>query len=131
MKRWATPFGALLLVAGVLGFIPALCPDGKLLGLFAVDAMHNLFHVATGVLGIAMGIAGDGPARNYFRGVGIVYVALTALGLAAGRDGQLLGMAHNSADIALHAAIALVTLALGFSAARDIPPSRGSDLRGI
>ena len=131
MKRWAILFGALLLVAGVLGFVPALCPDGKLLGVFAVDTMHNLFHVATGILGIGLGVAGDGPARNYFRGVGIVYVVLTALGLVAGRDGQLMGMAHNTADIALHALIAIATLALGFGGARHTPTRRGPDLRGV
>jgi hypothetical protein len=54
MKTFALIFGLGFLAAGIAGFVPGLCPDGKLFGLFAVDTLHNIVHVATGALALAM-----------------------------------------------------------------------------
>ena len=134
MKRIAMIFGVALIAAGIAGFVPALCPDGKLFGVFAVDAAHNIFHIATGIFALAMAAAGEAQSRTYFRIVGIVYVVLAGLGAVSGREGELMGMAHNGADLWLHAAIAALSLFLGFfSGTRELPPGRGRgpDLRGI
>ena len=135
MKRIALLFGLALAAAGVAGFVPALCPEGLLFGVFAVDTAHNTFHIATGIFGIAMGVAGEPQSKTYFRLVGIVYLVLTGLGVFAVRGGELMGMAHNGADMWLHAGIAALALYLGFLRdSRALPPggrNPGPDLRGI
>ena len=131
MKRWATIFGVVFLAVGIAGFIPALCPNGLLFGIFAVDAMHNIVHIASGVLALGMAAAGEGAARNYFRIFGVVYALVTVMGFVAGRDGQVMGMAMNMADHFLHLALAVALLGLGFFWHRDIPArGAGPDLRG-
>jgi hypothetical protein len=134
MKRIALLFGFALLAAGIAGFVPALCPEGLLFGLFAVDPAHNILHIATGIFGIAMAMAGEAQSVTYLRLVGIVYLVLAGLGMVSGRGGELMGMAHNIADIWLHAGIAALALALGFlRGSPALPPGggKGPDLRGI
>lgn len=132
MRRLALAFGLLLVAAGAAGFFPVLAPGGLLLGLFATDFGHNLFHIATGLFGVAMAAAGRSQSLTYFRLVGIVFFVLAVLGVFTGRSGELMGMAHNVADIGLHAALALVALYLGFVRDdRALPPRPGPDLRGI
>jgi hypothetical protein len=132
MKRIAYTFGALMLVAGIAGFIPALAPNGLLFGLFAVDAMHNVVHLVTGLVAVLAGAASEGAARNYFRIFGVVYAVVAVLGLVT-RDGQVLGMANNMADVGLHIVIAAFALYMGFAYGHTPSPPRGTrgpDLRG-
>lgn len=133
MKGFAIFFGVLLLAAGAGGFVPALTPNGQLLGIFAVDTMHNVVHIATGILAIAMGIAGVAQARMFFRVIGVVYAVVAVMGFVGGHDGTVMGMHMNMADHLLHTGIAILGLALGFAGdARATPPDRrrGPDLRG-
>src|SRR5256885_16715480 len=95
MKRLAQIVGVVFLIAGIAGFIPALCPNGLLLGLFAVNGMHNIVHILSGVLALAMSFGTDALARTYFRIVGVVYALVTVLGFAAGGGGMLMGIAMN------------------------------------
>ena len=125
MKRFAQVFGAAFLLAGIAGFIPALCPDGKLFGLFAVDTVHNLVHIATGVISIALSMVSEAATRNFFRIFGIVYGLVAVLGLFSG-DQPVLGlMANNMPDVILHFAASFVALYCGFAGAGMTPPSRG------
>lgn len=111
----AIGFGVVLMIVGVLGWVPAAKPDGKLFGLFAVDHLHNFVHLGTGLLSLLVGFTTERAARGMFRFVGVVYAILTVLGFFAG-EGQLFGvMAMNMADHVLHAILALLTLAIGFS----------------
>ena len=121
MRSLAIVFGLALVAAGVAGFVPALTPGGHLLGVFAVDGPRNSLHIATGIFGIGMGMAGLPQAASYFRIVGIVYTVLTGAGLLLVRTGELMGMAHNQADLLLQAGIAAFTLVLGF-----VPASRSA-----
>jgi hypothetical protein len=133
MKKTATIFGIVLLAAGILGFVPPLTPDGKLLGLFAVNGVHNAIHIATGLAAIAAGAASEHAARMFFRIFGVVYALVAVLGMIQG-DQPLLGIvAHNTADMWLHVAIAAFALYCGFAHRRDTPRAdRGSgpNLRG-
>ncbi len=119
--KWiAVVFGAVFLLVGVLGFIPAVTPmsagseEGRLLGIFAVDAVHNLVHVLTGIAAIATGFISEAASRTYFKVFGVVYGVVALLGFGYG-SAPLLGlMANNLPDAALHALIAAVALFLGF-----------------
>jgi hypothetical protein len=127
MKTAAIVFGALMLGAGIAGYIPALTPDGRLLGLFAVDGVHNLVHIATGAAAIACGMASWLAARRFFQVFAVVYGLVALLGFFVG-EGQLLGiMAHNMADAWLHVIITAFAAYMGF-AHRDMPVARGPGL---
>lgn len=124
LKRIAIIFGAVFILVGILGFIPAitpLAPNGeyqRLFGVFAVDTMHNAVHLLTGIVAIACGMASEAASRNYFRTFGIVYGLVALVGFMAG-NAPMMGMAHNVADAVLHTAIAIVALLLGFTHVSD------------
>ena len=110
----AKVFGAVLLLVGILGFIPALTPDGYLLGIFHVNAVHNVIHVLTGIVALAAGFSGASYARMYFQVFGVVYALVTVLGFIYG-DQPILGLvASNLADTLLHVVISAAALYLGF-----------------
>ena len=129
MKTAAIVLGALMLFAGIAGFVPQLCPDGKLLGLFAVNGVHNIIHIVTGLAAIAMGMAGPLQARRFFQIFGVVYGLVTVLGFFHG-DQPLLGfVAHNMADTWLHLGITAFSLYMGFMH-RDAAVTRGPGFSG-
>src|SRR4051812_6458774 len=115
MKKTATIFGIVILLTGILGFVPPLTPDGKLFGVFATNGTHNMIHIITGLAAIASGAASEHAARMFFRIFGVVYALVAVLGMVQG-DQPLLGMvAHNMADMWLHVAIAAFSLYCGFA----------------
>ena len=108
-KPIAVLFGVTVILAGLLGFVPnpIVAPDG----LFAVNTMHNLVHILTGVAFLVG--ARLGYARNTILGIGVAYVAVTVLGFLTTGD-MLLGIIHiNAADRWLHAVLAVAILAAG------------------
>jgi len=113
MKRAAFVFGLVFVLAGLAGFVPALCPGGRLFGLFATNEPHDLFYIGTGVLGLVMSLGTQGFARKYFRIVAIAYGLLGLMGFLEGGRQLLLGMAINKADNVLDLFIALVAFLLG------------------
>ncbi len=102
--------GLSLLLAGVLGFLANSSFDtgddvqgGSFIG-FEVNAIHNLIHVASGLV-----LVGASRARRSARTVaiafGLVYGIVAIIGLVDGRD--VLGLIPiNSADNVLHIALA-------------------------
>ncbi len=119
LKKAALVFGAVLLLVGVLGFVPAFTPNGNLLGLFAVNGIHNWVHILTGIVGLAAGMGSVQSAKMYFQVFGVVYALVAVLGLFMG-DGLLLGLVEiNMSDNLLHIVIAAVALYLGFGTRAD------------
>jgi hypothetical protein len=120
----AMVFGVVFLAVGILGFIPAVAPNGMLLGIFHVNAAHNAVHLLSGAVALACGFAGTGAARLYFRIFGAVYGLVAVLGFIQG-DTHLLGLiSNNTADTWLHVAISVVSLGLGFGIRNEIAPAR-------
>jgi hypothetical protein len=112
IQKLAWIFGAVFVLVGVLGFVPALTPDGYLLGIFEVDTLHNVIHLLSGIL--ALGAAWTGAyARLYFQVFGVVYGAVTVVGFLQG-DTVLGLFTVNVADHFLHFAIAAAALYAGF-----------------
>jgi len=119
VKSAAILFGIVFLAIGILGFVPAITKDEMLLGIFHVNMLHNIVHLATGAVGLLCGMAGFGASRTYFRIFGIIYALVAVLGFYYG-DQPLLGLiANNTADTWLHVVIAGVSLLLGFGTARQ------------
>lgn len=113
VKSLAYVVGIVFLTIGVLGFVPALTPDGLLLGVFEVDAMHNAVHIISGVLAVIAAATSTAAALWYFRIFGIIYALVTVLGFI-GNDPVLGLVVVNSADNWLHLTLALVFLIIGF-----------------
>jgi hypothetical protein len=104
-------FGIVFLGVGILGFLPN--PLISPTGIFAVNAAHNVVHLASGAAILAGAYSNIGAALT-LKVFGVIYAIVAALGLAAG-DTMLLGIIlMNHADHWLHVALAIVILAAGF-----------------
>jgi hypothetical protein len=121
--------GAALLLAGVFGFISDSSFDtgdgvqGDLFLGFEVNAIHNLIHVASGLVLLAAS-----PKRASARAVaiafGLVYGLVAIIGLVDGED--VLGLIPiNPADNLLHIALAALGVITGLIS-RDDDRGRGS-----
>jgi hypothetical protein len=114
VKTMAAIFGIVFLLVGILGFVPGITDNGHLLGIFHVNAAHNVVHILSGITALIAAGMGVRAAQNYFRIFGLVYGLVAVLGFMGG-DQPVLGIiANNAADNWLHVAIALVSLCLGF-----------------
>jgi hypothetical protein len=112
LKTLSLTFGAVFLLIGLLGLVPAATPDDKLLGLFMVDGTHNVIHILSGILGLAAGSTSEKHSRLYLVGFGAVYALVTVIGFAQGDT--VLGLFHvNAADNFLHLVLAAGLLGSG------------------
>lgn len=103
--------GVVFLLVGLLGFF-----NDPVLGLFDVDAVHNLVHLVTGVVALAMASMGESYAKTYAKVFGVIYLLVALLGFVMGTEEPLLGvMENNMNDNYLHALLAIVLLWAGFS----------------
>ncbi|HYX76531.1 MAG TPA: DUF4383 domain-containing protein, partial [Gaiellaceae bacterium] len=89
----ATLFGAIFIAVGILGFIPGVTShlyggldfvghnsEAKLFHVFQVSWLHNIVHIAFGLVGLALARTAE-TARIYLIGGGVVYLALWLYGL--------------------------------------------------
>ena len=118
-------FGLPFVAVGFLGFIPN--PVVSPSGLFEVNSMHNLLHVAVGAIFIIGAMLSERAARRTLQSLSIAGIALAVLGFVAKND-LLLGLVHvNEADKWLYAglAIVIVAAAIGVSKAQagQVPQS--------
>jgi hypothetical protein len=114
--RISLVFGIVYLAVGVLGFIPGITQSstmpgqGLLLGIFAVNTVHNLAHLVLGAALVWAATTGDN-VRMINKGLAAVFAILVVGSLVAP---VVEGVAINPADTALHLASLLVTAAVGF-----------------
>lgn len=119
-RTFALVVGVAFLVAGILGFVPAFRfgSEDYLLGIFAVDAVHNVIHLLVGVLGIAA-YYWERYARLYCQVLGVAYLLVGILGFVPALlfgDNMLLGLFHvNLADNLLHLVVGALAAYLGFA----------------
>jgi hypothetical protein len=113
MKKLLEIFGYVFILIGILGFIPALTPDGFLLGLFMVNAVHNIVHILSGVLAIYFAKQSDKAAATFAYAFAGVYALVTLLGFTTGTLFGLMGL--NTADNWLHVLFTMVFAYIGYS----------------
>ena len=115
-RMFALVFGVVYLLVGLLGFTAsATMADANLLGLFPVNLMHNIVHIAIGVWGLLSYRSLTG-AVTYARGLAIVYALLTILGIIPATN-RLFGLAPlYGNDIWLHALTAAIAAYFGWMA---------------
>jgi hypothetical protein len=111
-------FGVVLLGAGVLGFIPGITTNlgdiefagkdspAELLGIFKVSILHNIVHLLFGIAGIALSRT-TANARMYLLYSGVIYVVLFVYGLFVDVRDAANFVPVNTADTALHLALAV------------------------
>jgi hypothetical protein len=116
VKSMAVLFGVVFLLIGILGFVPAVTKDEMLLGIFHVNAAHNVVHLLSGAVALFAGLTSVGASRIYFKIFGVVYGLVAVLGfMNPGEHTMLLNLiSNNTADTWLHVGIAAVSLILGF-----------------
>ena len=122
-RFFALLMGVVFVVVGAAGFVPALLTPaphpvsvdgfhGLLFGLFPVNVLHSLIHLAFGVWGVMTWFASG--ARLYAQAVAIVYAVLVVAGLIPALYTVFGLVPIYGHDVWLHGAIALVAAYFGF-----------------
>ena len=107
-------FGIVFLAVGILGFVPGVTTNDMLLGIFMVNKVHSIVHIASGAIFLIASMAGAGAARLWFQLFGIIYAIVAVLGFM-NPNGMLFGMmSNNPADTWLHVVLAVAMLGIGF-----------------
>lgn len=130
-QKVALVFGAVFLLVGILGlFVPngtGMDADmertGRLFGLFPVNLLHNLVHLAFGAWGLAASRS-FGASRTYGRIGAAIYALLVLIAFV---DPEMFGLVPiGGHDIWLHAVLALGLAYLGWGTpapAGSAPPA--------
>jgi hypothetical protein len=120
LQKLAGLFGGVFIVVAVLGFIApgglvmAMDPTtGMVLGVFPVNLLHNIVHLAFGVWGLVASRSWSG-SKSFFTIGGIIYVVLTCVGFLSPMGFGLVPL--GGADIWLHGVLAIAMLGIGLTA---------------
>jgi hypothetical protein len=125
-RLFARYFGIIYILVGILGFIPGVnvmsMPEmgvtvgtsyGHLLGLFPVNILHNIVHLAIGGWGV-LSAGSFARAKTYARSIAVIYGVLTIAGFIPGLS-TLFGLTPLFGnDIWLHALSAIVAGYIGW-----------------
>jgi hypothetical protein len=121
-QKLAAVFGVVFILIAIMGFI---APGGmqmqptdpatsaQALGMFPVNLLHNIVHLLFGLWGLAASRSWSGSS-SFFRVGGIIYAVLAVCGFFLPDGLGLVPLGGN--DIWLHAFLAVVMLAIGFTA---------------
>ncbi|MEB3358569.1 MAG: DUF4383 domain-containing protein [Synechococcales bacterium] len=128
VRLFALISGIVYILVGILGFIPgfvttpAVAPDlaveagyGFLLGIFPINVLHNIVHLAVGIWGVSA-YRTYPASRTYSKGLAIFYGVLAIMGFfpVLRTTFGLIPIFGN--DIWLHALTALIAAYFGFIA---------------
>ena len=106
-------FGVVLVLLGLLGFV-----SNPVLGIFAVDVVHNIIHIVLGIILIS-GARSMNPksAASSMKTVGIITVLIAVLGfIFVPVSGKLFGLVTMvSAGNWIHLVVGIVLVIAGMS----------------
>jgi hypothetical protein len=116
-QGWMALVGLVLLAAGLVGFLNTPLAGSSGNALLATDTVHNVVHLLTGLLalGIAFGLKGETQV-NAVIGFGVLYAVIFVAVLVSPTLFGLFSVAANAPIHVIHAAVALVSLAVGLMA---------------
>jgi hypothetical protein len=135
----AAGVGLVFVVVGVLGFLPGITTnfssmtfsgtdsEAELFGIFQVSVLHNLIHLAFGILGLFMAWMVR-AARWYLIGGGVLYLLLGLYGFPVGDHHAGNFLPANTADDWLHLGLGLLMIVLGLVLHTKLP--KESEARG-
>jgi hypothetical protein len=122
--------GAAFILVGILGFISGITTHlyggldfaghdsrAKLLHVFQTSWLHNIVHIAFGLVGVAFART-LATSRLYLIGGGVVYLVLWFYGLLIDQQGGANFVPFNTADNWLHFVLGVGMIGLGFATAR-------------
>ena len=127
---YALVIGLTLVAGGIAGFFynasfstgDAIERDA-VLGILDVNGWHNVVHIATGVLGLAMAGSYDG-SRVYAVALGVVYLLIALAGFIAGDGGEIFGLIPvNTEDNVFHLLVGFAGLGAGLATPPNPAPS--------
>jgi hypothetical protein len=126
-RVFAIVVGIIFFAIGIFGFfytsdttfIGSQGPN--FIGLFGVNPLTNLIHLVLGVILLLSGLVGPRAAKVANTGVGAIFLVAGGVGLFIFEGNNPLNVfAFNGADSILHLAAAVVLLAVGIGADRDV-----------
>lgn len=127
VQRAAQIFGWVFVLVAVIGFFTSgmsmeadVAAAPKIFGLFPVNLLHNLVHLAFGIWGI-VAARSWGAARSYCLISGVIYLVLTGLAFITPTTFGLIPIGGH--DIWLHAVLGIALLGVGL-ASRPAPATR-------
>ena len=120
LQKLAGVFGVIFILVAVLGFISpgglvmTMEPTtGMVLGVFPVNLLHNIVHLAFGAWGFVAARTWSG-SKTFFTAGGIIYALLTVVGFLSPMGFGMVPL--GGTDIWLHAVLAIAMLGIGFTA---------------
>ena len=122
-QLYALVFGAVLVLVGILGFIADASfgsgsnVNGDDLIIFEVNGWHNIVHLLSGAVGLALAGTAAG-ARTFALGFGAIYLVVTIWGFVTG-DNVLWLIPVDTEDNILHLAIAATGIGAGLASPSD------------
>jgi vacuolar-type H+-ATPase subunit I/STV1 len=139
---FALVFGLILTVLGIIGFFynasfaagsETLHNREAIFGVFDVNGWHNVFHIITGIVGLAL-VGSALKSRGYALAIGALYVAFAILGIiyvATSTDSVFELIPVNTWDNVLHAFVGVCGLTVGLASYSEptgtrVPPAGAS-----
>jgi hypothetical protein len=129
-QLYALIFGVVLVAAGIMGFFYEGsfstgddAPRDAVLGILDVNGWHNVVHIASGVVGLA--VAGSyANSRLYALGFGAIYIVVAILGFIYGDGDSIFNLIPvNSEDNVLHALIGVAGIGAGMATPAEPAPT--------
>lgn len=122
VQRVAQIFGIVFILVAIVGFITPggmsmdAANPGMLMGMFAVNLLHNVVHLLFGLWGLAASRSWAG-SKQYATVAGAIYLVLAILGFVAPDGFGLVPLGGN--DRWLHIVLAAALLYFGLTAKGD------------
>jgi hypothetical protein len=120
--------GSLILISGVLGFVPGVTSqldrlhlagpqsEALLFGIFETSILHNLVHVIVGLVGLAMAST-FWRSRAYLLTGGVLFLGFWVYGLLIDHNSRINVLPLNNADTWLYLGLGAVMVVLGLTLA--------------
>jgi hypothetical protein len=128
-QLYALIFGAVLTIAGIIGFFyNSAFTSNKavrdaVLGILDVNGWHNLVHILSGVLGL-MVASSYASSRAYALVLGVVYIFVAVWGFIIGDGNSILSIIPvNMEDNVLHLLIGIAGIVAGVATAAVADPT--------
>jgi hypothetical protein len=126
-RTFALVWGIIFLMLAATGFIPGLLqppsgadPDlavdamhGRALGIFPVNVLHSLVHLAFGIWGL-LASRDWGKAKAYAKAVAVIYFLFVIMGLVPGLNTTFGLVPLHGNDVWLHLILAAPAAYFGF-----------------
>lgn len=120
VQRVAQVFGWVFILVAIAGFVASGAsmeadPDHapRVLGLFPVNVLHNVVHLAFGLWGV-IAARTFSAAKGYCQAAGVIYLVLAVLGFLSPHGFGLVPLGGN--DIWLHVVLGAALAFFGFTA---------------